>query len=292
MGMTAEKGFEKFLGWLTPTAADREKAASHRASIEAKLNAKFGLYRMFESGSFKHGTGVSKHSDVDYFVSLKSDQPSYSSSTLTAVKEALQERFPNTSIHTSRPAVVLEFGQGYERVEVIPAYAKNTVTESQVKFEIPGVVGAAGWLESTPEAHVEYVNDCNKIEAVKGGTKKLARLAKAWKYYRDVPISSFYLEMRAAEYMTEEKSVILPLDIYYFLKRLKTNGLAAMNDPTGATGRIHPCSSDTKKADALSKLNTALGRAEKAKDYYEAGKTKEAFEQWNLLFNYEFPSYS
>jgi hypothetical protein len=291
MAKTAEQGFNTFLSWLTPTSADRAKASSHRASIEAKLDAKFGIYRMFESGSFKHGTGVAKNSDVDYFVSLKSNKPDYSSSTLTAVKEALQERFPSTYIHVSRPAVVLEFGQGYERVEVIPAYAKATVSENYMKFDIPGVVGAVGWLESTPEAHAEYVDDCNDIDAVKGGAKKLARLAKAWKYFRDVPISSFYLEMRAAEYMKGEKSVSLPLDIYFFLKRLDNHQLAAMNDPTGSTGRIHPCSSDVKKTDALSKLNTAVGRAEKAKNAYMTENTEEAFRQWNLLFNYEFPSY-
>lgn len=102
MARTAADGFDTFLGWLTPSAAEREKASSHRASIYAKLNDRFGLYRMFESGSFKHGTGVSGHSDVDYFASLKSDRPSLSSSTLTAVKNALQERFPE-HVHTRGP---------------------------------------------------------------------------------------------------------------------------------------------------------------------------------------------
>jgi tRNA nucleotidyltransferase (CCA-adding enzyme) len=108
---TAAEGFETFLHRITPTASERAKAATHRAGIEAKLDAKFGLYRMFESGSFRHGTGVSSYSDVDLFASLKSAKPVYGSSALAAVRDALKERFPSTYIHVARPAVVLDFWQ-------------------------------------------------------------------------------------------------------------------------------------------------------------------------------------
>jgi hypothetical protein len=290
MASTVDQGFAVLLQWITPSAAERAKAASHRASISAKLEDKFGIYRMFESGSFKHGTGVSGHSDVDYFVSLESSKPSLSSSTLTAVRDALKERFPSTYIHASRPAVVLEFGQGYERVEVIPAYAKSKISDGHMKFDIPGVVEV--WLESTPETHLDYVNSCNNKEGVKGGAKELARLAKAWKYYRDVPISSFYLEMRAAAYMASQTSIIYSLDLSYFLNSLQRHALSAMNDPTGSTGRIQPCSSDANLATARSRLDTAVTRASKAVQFNKDGKVASAFEQWDLLFNGKFPAYT
>jgi len=286
---SVEQGFTIFLEWLTPSQAERAKAASHRASIYSKLDEKFGLYRMFESGSFKHGTGVSGYSDVDYFVSLKSDRPELSSSTLTAVRIALQSRFQTTYIHVSRPAVVLEFGQGYERVEVIPAYAKERQADKHMKFRIPGVLEQ--WLESTPESHLDYVNACNTKVGVKGGAKQLARLAKAWKYYRDVPVSSFYLEMRAAAYMAAESSVILPIDMHRFLSQLQRLQLSPMNDPTGSTGRIRACSSDANLATARSRLDTAVTRASKAVQLNADGKTAAAFEQWDLLFAGQFPSF-
>jgi SMODS domain-containing protein len=287
---SVEQGFSAFLGRLTPSDTERAKASSHRASIYAKLNDRFGVYRMFESGSFKHGTGVSGYSDVDYFVSLKSDRPGLSSSTLAAVRDALRARFPNTYVHVSRPAVVLEFGQGYERVEVIPAYAKARLTDGNMKFRIPGVLEE--WMESTPETHLDYVNACNSKAGVEGGAKQLARLAKAWKYYRDVPISSFYLEMRAAAYMATQSSIIYPLDMSYFLNSLQRLELAAMNDPTGSTGRIRPCSSDANLAIARSRLDTAVTRASKAVQLNNDGKTAAAFEQWDLLFNGQFPAFS
>lgn len=287
MAKTASEGFNQFLGWLTPSESERAKATSHRASIEAKLEQKFGLYKMFESGSFKHGTGVSSKSDVDLFASLKTTRPELANSTLTAVKSALQERFPSTYIHISRPAVVLEFGGGYERVEVIPAYAAEN-HEVGMRYKIPGVT--TEWMDSTPKAHLDYVNGSNKAP-VQGGAKGLARLLKAWKYYRNVPISSFYLEMRAAEYMRDQKSLVYYMDLYYALNRLKSYDLAAVNDPTGKTGRIKACSSDANFTDARSKLSTAVSRAKRGMDSAQNGDLKDAFEAWDLLFNGEFPAY-
>jgi hypothetical protein len=75
MAKTAPEAFTRFLSRLTPNSSERDKSTTHRAGIEAKLEANFGLYQMFESGSFRHGTGVSGRSDVDYLVSLKSARP-------------------------------------------------------------------------------------------------------------------------------------------------------------------------------------------------------------------------
>lgn len=286
MARTVEQGFTKLLANITPTATERSKASSHRASIESKLDDAFGIYRMFETGSFKHGTGVSVYSDVDFFVSLKTTRPQLGSSILSGVRSALLQRFPQTYIHVSPPAVVLDFGQGYERVEVIPAYFQEKLIDG-ARFKIPGVT--TEWMDSSPEVHVKYVNDCNNKTGVEGGAKGLARLAKAWKYYRDVPISSFYLEMRAAAHMNTQSSIIYPMDLAYFLKSLERCGLSDMNDPTGATGRIKACSSPANERDALSKLATATRRAEQALAHDKAGNVDKAFEYWDLLFNDRFP---
>ena len=108
----------------------------------------------------------------------------------------------------------------------------------------------------------------------------------------DVPISSFYLEMRIAKYASEEKSIVYSIDVRNILKLLLDNQLAALQDPKGISGYISPCSSDTKKSDALSKLETAFTRAEKAREAERAEKISEAFDWWNLVFAMKFPSYN
>ncbi len=64
---------------------------------------------------------------------------------------------------------------------------------------------------------------------------------------------------------------------------------AAVHDPKHLAGRFYPCSSEAKKADALSKLHTAATRARKAVEYWTVNDN-EAFRYLNLLFNGHFPA--
>jgi hypothetical protein len=109
VALTVAASFNAHLMWCTSSAVDRAKTSFHRELIEAKLEAKFGLWRMYESRSWKHGPGVKGFNEVGQPISLKSSKPVCGSSALTAMKEAMQERFPLTYIHTSRPAVILAF---------------------------------------------------------------------------------------------------------------------------------------------------------------------------------------
>ncbi len=65
---------------------------------------------------------------------------------------------------------------------------------------------------------------------------------------------------------------------------LANEELSAMQDPTGLSGYIYPCFSDAMKEDALSKIDTALSRAEKACEAEDNENIKDAFYWWHLLF--------
>ena len=102
------------------------------------------------------------------------------------------------------------------------------------------------------------------------------------KYKRSAPVSSCYLEMRAAKYANGQESCNLPIHLYYYLKWLQTLSLAAMKHPTGFGSRFTAYSSDSNKQGALSKLDTAVSRAEKAKAAFVNNKHPDAIEQWRL----------
>jgi Second Messenger Oligonucleotide or Dinucleotide Synthetase domain len=286
MATTVARGFSTFLTRLVPTDAQVSAASKHRQTVYDALNADPGLSRFPQTGSFSHGTGVRNYSDVDYMAVLKNVQPTSSDSALNKVRSVLQIRFPSTTVKVRRPAVVVEFASGAETYEIVPAYYKRGSGDERV-YEIPG--RASGWIESAPDTHVKYVTDANKSPS--GGAKALARLLKAWKYYRSVPISSFYLEMRAAEHMDGESSFVASIDLRNVLSKLSGHGLAALNDPSGLTGRIHACGTQAQKDDALSKLGTALGRANNAREAEDAGSIRDAFYYWDQLFNGNFPAY-
>lgn len=289
MTRTVSKGFDDFLSDLTPTVTQRNAAAAHRASVLGALEAKLVVNRFVETGSFSSGTGVRHFSDVDALVSLGHSKPVTADTALEWVKSALQARFPSTVVRVSRPAVVIDFASGAESWELIPAFLTSRGTVTQSVYDVPAA--SSGWMDTAPLTHLDYVTGINTTTGISGGAKKLSRLLKAWKYYRAVPISSFYLEMRAAKYMSTQTSWVPVVDLCLILEQLNRDALPAMNDPSGASGRFYACSSDTKRSDALSKLSTAAGRARNALDAYNASKTENAFYYLGQLFNGHFPSY-
>lgn len=273
MSETARSWLNSLTSLYTPTSTQFDAAKNHRASIESRLDAFLGLYEMFEIGSLRHGTGVWQYSDADYMVSLKGVRPSSPWTMLNRVKETLQARFPGTNIGVRRPAVVCYFSDGI--VEVVPAYR----SESGYWISDP----AEGWMKSYPKSHNKYVNDVNTTH--NGAAKTLARQLKIWKYLRQVPISSCYLEMRAAKHLDGEAAYLPFWDLYLVLDKMYDANLAAMNDPTGLGSRFGACSSDVNRQDALSKLGRAVTRANKARQFDSDGKHAQAIEQLKLLFN-------
>ena len=91
--------------------------------------------------------------------------------------------------------------------------------------------------------------------------------------------------------MEAESSIVYDIDLCSIFRKLDECGLAAIRDPKGISGLIYPCSSDSKKVTALSKLSTAKTRAQKARDAESSGYTKQAFEWWDKVFAGNFPSY-
>jgi len=289
MAKSVHQGFEEFLTRLVPTEAQRSAGTSHRTSVKKALEDKLSVNSFFETGSFSHGTGVRSYSDIDAFVSLKTERPQSSSTALNGVKFSLSARFPFTTVLIRRPAVVIKFADGLETWEIIPAFLTSRGSRNQFIYDIPDPSSETGWIDSAPYEHLDYVNECNQ-EPHKGNAKALARLIKAWKYYCNVPVSSFYLEMRCAQHVATQKSYHHIWDVCQVLEKLQNHQLAAMNDPKGAAGRFHPCSSDAKRLDALSKLSTAATRARKALNAHNADDPATAFTYLDLLFGGHFPS--
>lgn len=288
MPRTIDEGFRDFLAKLTPTGVESTAAKTHRASIESRLKRDFGLSRFVRIGSFGNGTSISGHSDVDYLACLSADTLTKdSNNSLRKVRNSLSGRFPNTGVKVGSPAVVCPFGlRKSGTTEVVPAF----YVEESNKYKVYGIADCAGgWMKASPDAHNAYVA---AVDAkLKGKVKPLIRFIKAWKYYRQVPISSFYLEMQVARYASKETEIIYDIDVERVLCQLRDSKLASMRDPMGISGLIPACKTQMLKTTALSKLNTATTRAEKAGVAREKGRTANAFAQWRMLYNSKFPAY-
>ena len=286
---TVNQGFIDFHSKLTPTPGESDAAKRHRASIKDCLENKFGMTSFFRTGSFGNGTSISGYSDVDYFAVIPNKNlKANSTTTLQEVRDVLATRFPTTSVRVSCPAVVVPFGtDAKESTEVTPAdYIKQNADGYNI-YDIPDC--SDGWMRSSPGAHNAYVREVN--EDLSNKVKPLIRFIKAWKYYRNVPISSFYLELRVTKYAENQSWITYSKNVKGVLSYLDSIDLANMQDPKGISGYIKPCSTDAQLEDAKSKLSTALTRAQNACDAEDESETKTAFDWWNLLYNYNFPSY-
>lgn len=291
MGKTIEQGFDTLIGSLAPLNSEHNRVLNHKDSVERSLKNNFGCYEFFETGSFGNGTGVRHHSDSDFFaVCPTKELKENSATTLRQVKEALQSRFVSTEgIEVSTPAVKVPFGTyASETMEVTPCDFRGFVDTSlgrKATYDIAD--GNNEWIRSSPQAHNAYVGYHDRRLDYK--LKPLIQLVKAWKFFNDAPIRSFYLELRITKYAEGESTIIYDLDLVQVMRLLNRIELASINDPMGISGSIKACSTSAKKYTTLSKLSSDLARAEKA--YYQKDKnTDKCFEWWNVFFNGHFPS--
>lgn len=288
MAKTVNEAFQTLLGWLTPTATESQKAASHRASIESSLKSHFGMTSFFRTGSFGHGTSISGFSDIDYFAVLPTGRLKANSGTaLQELRAVLDRRFPSTGVIVRSPAVVVPFGtSASERHEITPADLVGRTSGGSHIYEIPD--RAQAWMRASPNAHNAWVNVAH--EKLGYRLKPLIRLLKAWNHYLGVGIRSFYLELRVTERARSETSILYKYDVLYALRHLRARGLAAMQDPMSVSGLVYPCSSAVQES-ALSKLETAIRRAEKAHEAEEKGNIEDAFFWWDMVYGGAFPKF-
>ena len=285
---TVDEGFRDFLKKLTPSNRETVAAKRHRASIQQCIDVNFQLGRFWRTGSFGNGTSISGYSDVDYMASISGTSLHWRSSvSLAKLSQALATRFPNTGVRTSCPAVLVPFGaDASEATEVTPAHYLRASDGFHI-YDIPDC--SDGWTKASPDTHNTYVREAD--QRLSNKVKPLIRFIKAWKYFQNVPISSFYLELRIAKYASNKNSIVYSIDVHEVFALLDRVGLARIQDPMGVSGYVSPCRSDSELSTAKSRLTTALSRARKAREAEKVGHVKDAFDWWDKLFAYKFPGY-
>ncbi|MGF9660645.1 nucleotidyltransferase [Arthrobacter crystallopoietes] len=235
--------------FYTPKRDYLDAARNRRSAIESRLDKDLTVTTFIETGSLTHGTGLWLYSDVDYFVRFYDQRPT-PTTALQRIKSSMQALYPNTYIRISSPAVKLTFSAGVS-VELVPAYATGT----DELYYIPDPTDSSKWMLSGPQKHLKYVNEANRHQSE---TKKVARLLKLWKAKRNVPVSSFYLEMRTAQYMKTQYTPVGVMDgLGGVMSAMVKDKMAGFLDPTFTAGFIDPTSTSNYHVEALSKLNTA-----------------------------------
>ena len=83
--------------------------------------------------------------------------------------------------------------------------------------------------------------------------KPLIRLIKAIKFYNNISMLSFYLELRVAKYASGESYIKYDDDVYRALRHLVNVNLAQMVDPAGISGYVPAAHTENYRQESLSK---------------------------------------
>lgn len=265
------KALTTYMKSLVPDQVDRQKVSARRSRVETALKqAGLDLIRMYESGSFSHGTGIAKKSDVDYMAWLSiDDQTQRPSTILRKMRDALEYSDAQiTSVSISSPTVQIRY-TSEPHFEVVPGFLHSYTDGEPMVFQIPG--RSDEWVNSSPSSHNKYVSDVNDRLGKKA--KPLIRLVKAWRYGNAVPVSSFYLEMRTAKYLSEKDSVVYSVDLEYAMRAILNRKVADLNDPANAkVGRIPACSSEEKRRVTAQALSLAVDSLDAAHELAHSGE--------------------
>lgn len=196
------------------------------------------------------------------------------------VNNAIRQRFPRTPIKHSSPSVICQFGSNdWETTEIIPARHHSMLNGEEV-FEIPSP-NASEWILACPEGHNNLIRKID--EQTNGNLRKVIRLAKAWKYKRNVTVKSFCLEILAASYMTNSYFGWLPIDISRLFLRILETGGSGIIDPLGLGATVEPCL-ESERTNLVSRAKLANTQSADSVSSWMKNDHQKALNLYKLVF--------
>jgi len=232
----------------------------------------------FLFGSYKTNTNtrpLSVDQDVDVIFKIpeetynkfKGYQGNGPSALLQEIKEILKKAYPNTAeIKAWGKIVFVKFADNRHNIEVVPAFELEDKT-----FKIPNSENNGSWDDFDPREQVDKFQSSNgKTDSL---TADLTRMMKTWVQvtssleYKSYTLLNDIIDFLNSNYKEGADFSDYHLVIRDCFKHLKNNGVSSLD----------------------SHLKTALDRTEKAVDFIDDDKPKEASLEWCKIFGNEYP---
>lgn len=230
---------------------DTEALNQHKVEVLAALKDEFpDAFDMHGGGSYTRRTYVDGLSDVDLLLDLgpysaskiaDKDNPQ---AVIAAMRERLEQRFPNSQITDGRMAVTLTFSDGLE-LQVLPAYRYRG------GYRVPDLSGT-GWTVTRPRVFAQLLRDRNA--EVGGKLLPCIKLAKQICSAQGVEIKSYHLEnmaVRAFEGYSGPKTHEAMLR--HLFNQAKMLAAAPMKDVTGQDTHVDRYLDSTTSRNKLAK---------------------------------------
>lgn len=270
-----ESYFDKFYSNIQLTSNQKEDALTKYSGVCQKLHS-FYYTNTYDGktklliGSYGKRTNIRPARDIDVIFKMPSDcfaqyddhKSNGQSNLLAKIKSILEEKYPSTTIKAFGKVVVVEFADTYHNVEVVPSFEQADNT-----FKIPNTENGGSWEIWDPRSEIKIIDDSDTQN--NGNTRKLIRMIKKWEENCCVKLKSYEIENAVVDFLDQDDdnfidTQTLVFDFFeYFVSKIES------------TQKSH--------------VETALKRARKAIDFFNADKELKAIAEWKKIFGSDFP---
>ncbi|MDA7946825.1 MAG: hypothetical protein MPJ78_05055 [Hyphomicrobiaceae bacterium] len=284
---TVDDGFAEFAESLAPKYSESAEAEANLTAIERLLKASFNMRYLAPYGSIGHGTHVNGCSASDCFAVIPTDRLFEDSlKSLNEVHAVLKNDFPDASIADGRPVIVIPFGdQLSDRHHIVPAFVQPAKDDHDI-FAVPAPRGR--WVRISPGAHSAWLNALDND--LNSNLKPFVRMVKAWSYFNEQPIWSYYLELCVADFFKSDAAIIYSTDLNNFFRYLKERQLAAFEDAAGCSEPVYGTSIAGKQR-AIEAIDAAVEFSDQARACEHRGQVADSFYWWRKMFDWRFASW-
>jgi len=286
MATTIEQGFRELRQNLEITDLQEQTVSTRQANVRKAVENDMTVLDSFLTGSYRRSTMIAPltEADVDVFVVLDPEYYSQSGQTtlLDEVRKVLRKTYPSTpKISPNGRAVTITFTDFV--VDVVPSFYRKDggylIPDSRTNT----------WISTDPKKHVELWSASNK--AHDGDLVPLIKMVKGWNKTHSAILRSFYLECMVRDGLANVTISNFPSGVRYALEKLRSKIEFKAPDPASYDGDVGAYLVGAELADAAKRLDTAFNNALATEQLEKAGRTREAFEKWRLVFSDYFPAY-
>ena len=286
MPSTIKQGFEGLKQNLEITTLQSSIVSTRQQNVRDAVAKELAAIDDFLVGSYKRNTMISPlaEADIDIFTVL--DSKYYDANghvnLLDRVKRVLKNTYETPDISRNGQAVTIRFSDF--RVDVVPAFNR-----SGGGYLIPDAI-LKRWISTDPTKHINIWTAANITH--KGDLVPLIKMIKGWNKKHSSLLQSFHLESLILNLLNNITISDFPSGIRYFFDKARVQVLYPTLDPAGYGGNIGAyLDTPSKKADVVTRLESAYQRAIEAEGLEKIGKTYDAYAKWKMIFGEYFPSY-
>lgn len=280
---TAQTSLDDYAEEAGPTTRQGETIEERRQRLEDILDEKLDVEDSHQFGSFTRGTMVgplTEDSDTDVMVVLNRDEhgkwergKNGSRNCLRAVKRILEKRYPNSDVSIDRNVVSVQFHNF--TMDVAPAFRDGTGG-----YKIPDTYSEGrSWVRTNPR---RYKQRFEAVDNAHGGQlRNVSRVAKKLRENRDVPVSSYHMEVMAYDYVHNhpDKNASTEKLVEGFVEELPRRISRGTRDPVNGD-RVDSNMDRSSRKEAIRKAKAARKKMRKARESRRRGDGEEADEKY------------